>query len=164
MSNFLGIDLGKQGAAVLLDPHSQPIGAWPTPLLAQDYDGMGLLELLKQAKACGPCRAFVEQPMAIAQNGIGNALTVGMGFGRWCQTLDVVGIGFVVVPANRWTTMWLPPPKKRKGWTREQRKDFLFRQARTRWPEAIAWDRFRTDQRSGLADAALLAEWGRVKG
>lgn len=165
----MGLDLGKHGGLVLLAENGALLGWARTPLAGKEYDGRRmakvLSELLDQCPEGEPLRAFVEQPAPILRGGASSPLTglaIGTGYGRWIQALDMLEIGYRVIGASTWTAMFLPT--KRKGMTREDRKAHLVRMARQRHPKGIPWDSLNKDSRSGVADALLIAEWGRLKG
>lgn len=160
----LGIDLGKRGGLVLLAEDGALLGWARTPLAGKDYDGFEMAAKLRWALdqcADSPLRAFVESPNVMKLYPTA-AFQVGMGFGRWIQALEAAQIGYRVVAASTWTSMFLPT--KRKGWTRPQRKEFLVQQARRLCPPGIPWDALNKEARSGVADALLLAEYGRRVG
>ena len=162
--NYLGLDPGKHGAVVVLSPDGGVLDWWRTPLAAKDYDGPAMQRIARASAVMSNAglRAFLEAP---AVYGLYSSLayTVGFGFGRWMHALESeqVSIGRIV-PASVWTAMFLPA--KRKGMSKKDRKAHLVAQARRLQPEKIPWDTLNQQARSGVADALLIAEWGRRKG
>ena len=159
----LGIDIGKYGGLVEMDPRGAVTYWSRTPLAAKEYDGFAMATALETAKerAGGDVRAFIERP-----NVMGlfppQAMAVGAGFGRWMQALEMIGIGWVAVSASVWTKMYLPA--KGKKMTREERKANEIMTARRLCPTRIPWDRLNKQARSGVADSYLIANYGRLKG
>lgn len=162
--NNLGIDLGKHGGLVLLGQDGALLAWARTPLAGKEYDGFAMQSRLDEVLdncAGQPVRAFVEAPNVMGLFSK-QAAAVGTGYGRWVQALEIKGVGYRVITATSWTAMFLPA--KRKGMTREDRKGHLVRMARTLHPTAVPWDSLNKDTRSGVADALLIAEYGRRKG
>lgn len=174
---FLGIDLGKRGALVLLDGDGALLGWWRTPLAGKEYDGYAMarrLEWVLEKSAGDTVRAFVEGPVVMALHSP-QAEAVGEGVGRWKQALDMKGIGYQLVYPSKWVPVFAPrekrkknpdeTPKQAEARRRRQRlenKERLMAEARRRYPKEILWDDLTTETRSGVADALLIAEWGRT--
>lgn len=177
--NALGIDLGKHGGLVLLAGDGT-VRCWTrTPLSGKEYDGRGMAAALRGVldRCSGQeIRAFVEAPATFNQR-TPQALVTGIGVGRWMQALDMLNVPYQFVYAQTWVPVFAPRPKRARGKdapaeTLEQKKarrqrdhkdskERLMVAARWLQPTAVPWDSLNKVDRSGIADALLLAEYGR---
>lgn len=179
----LGLDPGKRGALSALHRSGALITWARTPLIGGEYDGRRMGRILKDvlakcAEAGDPdLRAFVETPLVFNLQGP-QAMAIGQGVGRWIQTLELLGIGWTFVHPQTWVRAYIPKPNRQKPPPGESKKDkdARLRKNRTenkakllaiamqRWPVAVPWDRLNKEAQSGVADASLLADYGRLKG
>jgi hypothetical protein len=175
--NSIGIDLGKHGGLVLLASDGALLGWARTPLIGKHYDGHAMAYKLRCLLDWVPegeeTRAFVEAPAVF---GLMNsqAAAVGEGVGRWMQALEMSSVSYQLVPAQTWVPVFAPTQKRRPGQPKESpqakqarlvrnrkaRKEKLVLEAMRRFP-GIPWSTLNKVAASGVADAALLAEWGR---
>jgi hypothetical protein len=178
--NYIGIDLGKRGALVALRQDGSPLWWCRAPLLGKEYDGFRMHEAGCRLARLGESRAFIEAPNVMKLYPA-QAMAVGVGFGRWMQVLEAVGIGYVVVPARTWVRTFLPAPKRkprdpqapsespaeadaRRKAQRASNKEALLARARQLHPTVIPWEQLSWETASGVADALLIAEHGRLRG
>ena len=176
----IGIDLGKKGGIVSLRGDGALLGWARTPLAGKEYDGFGMearLVWILDRCAGEPVRAFIEAPV-IMKLRAPQAFSVGEGCGRWMQALQDAGIGFEMVQPLKWVRFYLPAPKRKKRGpddpketdaqaderrmkNRLENKKRLLERARRLHPTGIPWDSLNQEARSGVADALLIAEYGR---
>lgn len=156
--SWLGIDPGLSGALALLQPDRLLVADVPTLTIQRngksrrDIDIHALLTIVRDCKAMGAERAFLEQVNAQPGNGAAHAFTYGKGYGVILCALAACGMPVEHVPAAVWKRV-LKVPKDKDG-------------ARARASEIMPqhsekWKRVKDD---GRAEAALIAEYGRRLG
>lgn len=152
--NIIGIDPGKQGGAVLMRDDGMLLLWQPPPI-----EIPMILGFLSHALPKGKCRAVIEHVHAFPSK-MGGAkanFASGLGYGAWQAALTSFQIGYEIVPAVTWQKIIT----KRKGWDRARLKKELIAEAIRRWPEI---GNLQKGAHSGIADAALIAEFCRTRG
>lgn len=136
----IGIDPGKLGALALLDDDGRLLDIVKMPATERD-----LLDVLRDFKAQGADRAYLERVHSSPQMGVVSAFTFGQGYGSLRTALAAIEIPFDEVLPSRWQATMKCRTKGNKNVTK--------RRAQELWPgEKIPhWK----------ADALLLAEFGR---
>lgn len=148
MASIIGIDPGKTGGAVLLSGDGQ------LDLYMSGNDGRSIQDFL--AVASGDERAVMEHQHAFPGQAKTNFI-VAEGYGYWKGALESWELGFETVTAITWQKIIT----KQKGWDRPRLKKELVAEAIRRWPEI---GKLPKGQQSGVADAALIAEFARTRG
>ncbi len=162
--NILGIDPGKSGAVVLLNER-YIVDWWCAPIIGKEYNGFEMQRIsVKVLGYCGPLKttAFIEFQNAGAYNklkiGATSIFQMGLGYGRWLQALEGNGIPYrTVTPA-----MWMKKFASKAKISGKERKAYHVLLARRMWPTSVPWDKLPKDAREGIAEAALIAEYGRT--
>ena len=147
----LGVDLGREGGAVLLDGDGIVFQA-RMPMLgkrADDLDVSGIRSLLTDHR---PSLAVVERARILSP---GKQAIAGLFYhqGAWVGVLAGLGIPCQMVDAKDWQA-WALQGERRK--TYKERKEAAVRVAKRRFPEI----ELPTQVDWGQADAALIAAFG----
>jgi crossover junction endodeoxyribonuclease RuvC len=146
---FIGIDPGKNGGIVWLDEYEPPYGM-PLP-----YDGSDLdVRALKKAFTLETANdvVFIETPMIrSAQQG---ALVIGANYGRILAVLTLLDIPVRQVTPAAWTKKLLPGHKGADKGPHIALCKQLFPSLELVMPGC-------RKPHDGIADAALIAEYGR---
>jgi crossover junction endodeoxyribonuclease RuvC len=146
---FIGIDPGKSGGIVWLDKWEPPYGM-PLP-----YDGADLdVKALKKAFTLETANdvVFIETPMIrSAQQG---ALVIGANYGRILAVLTLLDIPVRQVTPAAWTKKMLPGHKGADKGPHIALCKQLFPSLELVMPGC-------RKPHDGIADAALIAEYGR---
>lgn len=142
---YIGVDPGKKGAYCF--SNGDTIEAYP-------WDDVGFIETMK-ALSREKCVAVVEKVSAYSGQGRGSIFTFGTEYGFILGVLQALGIPFQLVPANVWKREYSLIGKDKKASIEVCQRLFpqlsLLPTARSRVPS------------DGLAESALLMEWGRRK-
>jgi len=141
--NFLGIDPGKGGGFVLLDAASAVLDACPMPGTPAD-----ILDVLREWQMYDACHATLEHVRSTPAMGVVSAFTFGRCLGHLEAALIAVEIPHDVVAPLKWQTAL--------GCRSGGNKNVTKRRAQELWPTR-KWTHT-------LADAALIAEYGRRTG
>ena len=150
----IGIDPGITGAIVLLDADGQLLSAFRTPVIPgpkREYDLQAMIACLEGAMGNG-YRCTIEKVGAMPNDGRVGAFNFGRGYGLWLGMMSALGIGFAEVTPQRWQARMLAGQPRGK-----QTKASAVKVAKGLWPEIPI--RVKADW--GIADAALIAEFGR---
>lgn len=181
-----GIDPGASGAVARLD--GKLLTIWPMPWVPN----VGIQVVRLRVLLTGAEIAFVEEPQTRIGQGVSQALSMGIQFGRLLMLLETMGIPTERVPANRWkSAMGLVGKRAKRPKGAEKKPPKIVHPKGS--PEAKAAAKSARDaskvrkQRSiamaqamfpgvsllptpgsevpcdGMAEAALLAEYGRRK-
>ena len=158
---ILGVDPGKDGAAVLLDP-SVLGGRYVAHVRTADLVGEGwhrgggvaVAAWLREAHGRWPIRVAVLELFAgRSGEGRGGLMTVGVGWGTWYGALLALGIEVRTPSSAGWArTMF--------AGVQGEGKERAVTLARMRWPDLPLMRGRETKPRDGIADAACLAGWG----
>ena len=159
----VGIDPGKTGAIVALDMDGTPI-EW----MAADHPREGYTVKGKRGRDYVPAvmalwltqregvrLVLVEQQQARPIEGRSSVLQTGFGYGLWVGILAALRIPYRVVSPGAWTRAVLGSAPKAGA-----RKARSIVAASAQVPGLpLTWDR-KTKPHDGLADAALIAQYG----
>lgn len=165
---YLGVDPGKSGAIAALDDVGHVLDVWPMPLVKSqkgrdEYDLAGIAFRLRECKGLD---AFftVERPGAMPpMKGTAAAFSGSLAnYNRgvcngWFWMLTALGIPHQAVSPQTWQAAMLARGAGDTG----QRSILAAKQL---WPlqSLLRTERSRKDD-DGMADALLIAEWGRRK-
>ena len=149
MTWVLGIDPGKNGAAVLLDADGRLARVWDTPLVQTAgkpaYDLTGMHRIIRTAVIDG-AHIAIERVHAMPGQGVTSMVSFGEGYGIWQGLIAASGRPVTFYPPQTWHKTPLAGMPKGKGSARLRAKQL--------WPDTDVFDRVRDD---GRADAALIA-------
>jgi len=157
---YLGIDPGKQGAAVLLRGDGSLVSATKLPILGKDLDLHALsawLEAICMGEGCtvdslsGVLEALGSRPAP--KMGATSAITMGRNWGRLEGLLCGLGLRYDIVHPKRWQQEVCPgsgDPKPRS-----------ISAARRLLPSLDLTPGRKTKPDDNIADAACLAEYCR---
>lgn len=150
----VGIDPGITGAIVILDDDGKLIAAMRTPVYGtgrKEYDVQAMIACLEGALGT-KCRGTIEKVGATPRDGKVGAFNFGRGYGLWQGLMAALGLGYEEVPPQRWQSRMLAgQPRGPKV------KESAVKVAKALWPSLPI--RVKADW--GIADAALIAEYGR---
>lgn len=151
----LGVDPGCGGAIALLDGgrleavHDMPVfRILRGKSEKREVDGYRLGNLIRELK---PDIAFVELVGGITGQSAPAAFNFGRASGGVEYALKALGVRVELVPPGTW----------KKAMKVNASKDGARASACARWPGVAAW--FARVKDDGRAEAALIAEWGRVQ-
>lgn len=144
--NFIGIDPGKLGSVSVLSRGT--LYVFPTPLLGDEYDASGMVDLLGTYKDQAFC--LLERAQAMPGQGVVSMFTFGKGYGMWLMALAALKIPYQIVHARTWTKVML------EGAPGEG-KERSYVMARRLFP---SWDPKKKKEHE-YSDSMLLAEYGR---
>lgn len=157
---FLGIDPGKQGAAVLIDRSGRPITARKLPHLGKDLDLPPLTAWLEVACYDAGCSvdAVIAAVEALGSRpspkmGAASAITMGKNWGRLAGWLSGLGCRHDIVQPKAWQKLICPgssDPKTRS-----------LGACRRLFPTLDLTPGRKVKPDDNIADAALIAEWAR---
>jgi crossover junction endodeoxyribonuclease RuvC len=156
---YLGIDPGSKGALGMIQSKAtgHKISTFDVPMIRStkkgvkdSYDIAGMVKLLEDAKATGPCQAFIEDVHAMPGQGVTSMFNFGKGFGIWLGILAALKIPYTLVSPVRWKKAMLADMRQDKAASRLR--------AQQLWPEAT--EQFSLVKHDGRAEALLLAEYG----
>lgn len=167
---YVGIDLGKDGAVVLLDEGERIVTKVKTPLVRcrtkdgeklgrDEYDIPKMAAMLADAKsmASAPIRVVLEkaQPMPKSMGGGLANYSRGLSFGLWQGLLVGLSISYEVVRPQAWQKVMLA------GISSSDTKQASIIAAKRIWPgeDWCKTERSKMDD-NGYTDAALLALYG----
>lgn len=157
---FLGIDPGKQGAAVLISRSGEPICATKLPHIGKDLDLVQLSDWLDQVCLDQGCTA--DSVSAAIESlgsrpsprmGASSAITMGKNWGRLDGFLSGLGCRYDVVQPKAWQKLVCPgsgDPKPRS-----------IAACRRLFPTLDLTPGRKVKPDDNIADAALIAEWAR---
>jgi hypothetical protein len=158
MKTVLGIDPGKDGAAVLL------VGECDSMTLLLDPVVGGKRWEAVHAEVSGWLRAthrtypidvaILELHAGRPGEGAGSARTIGVGWGLWLGALSALGIHVVMPTSQKWTKAMLDD-------LAGEGKDRAVALCRARMPWLDLTPGRRRKPHTGIADAACLALYGR---
>lgn len=156
---FAGIDPGRTGALVVLDDRGSLLLAKRVPLVGKEFDEPEMVRLLTEFAIAG---CAIERVSAMPGQGVTSMFTFGAGFGLWRGMLAALRIPYELASPQTWQKAMLQgrssggdEPDKAKRLA--IRKASCVAAAKALWP-AIP---IRVKADYGMADAALMAEWGR---
>lgn len=175
---FIGIDPGLTGGVVVMDEASKILAAYRMPTVQvkkgrREYDAQACAKVIEQAAALGrgvmiyselvharphvaPVDPDDEGESEKNQQGHGTiaAFRLGYGFGLWNGLAAGAGVPFATIPPQVWYARLVgaSPPEYRA------RKKRAADVARAKWPALP----LKTQQDWGMADAAFIAEGGRL--
>ena len=145
----LGIDPGKHGAAVLLDPDGRIARCWDTPTIQTAgkavYDTAAMCSIVRVAKVDGADIA-IERVHAMPGQGVTSTFSFGEGYGLWLGMIGMAEVPVTFHTPQAWQKTQLAGMPKGKGSSRLRAKQL--------WPACTLFDRVKDD---GRADAALIA-------
>ena len=139
---ILGIDPGKQGGIAFLNGEGATV--YPMPDLNE------FIEMVKHHK---PKHAFVEKQQAFRGQGVVSMFTLGKHYGELLGILAALQVPVVIVTAKTWKQFFGIAKAK----TRRERKQKALAKAKQLFPHLAA----HIGKKDGLAEALLIAEWGR---
>lgn len=165
---YLGVDPGKAGAIAALNDDGRALLTWPMPLVTSakgrdEYDLPRICGILR-GHPVNELFATVEKlhplPPKLMGRGAGGSIANfnrGLAHG-WVWMLTALGIAYQLVPAQSWQKVMLA------GLPGEDTGQRSILAAKQLWPlqDLRRTERSRKDD-DGLADALLIAEWGRRK-
>ena len=137
---WVGIDPGKTGGIAWITNGRLTVEKMPDTI-------KDLWELIQSINFDGNCRAILEQVHAMPKQGVTSCFTFGNGFGHLEMALTAAGIPFERVTPQKW--------QKALGCSTGGDKNVSKRRAQELFPG--------TKFTHATADAALIAEYGRVK-
>lgn len=155
---YLGIDPGLQGAIAFIGP-SGLVDVKKIPVIKLDkkntYDIQGLYRIIKEyTTQPSNFEVIVEKSHAMPGQGVTSMFTTGYGFGLILGILTALKLSYQVVHASKWKKEMLEGmPKGKEASTIIVSRMF---------PEFYASNPRKKDH--NIADAILIAEWGRRKG
>ena len=148
---YFGIDPGLKGAMVALDRRGNLVGWTRMPIVeGKNIDFLRIDHYL--CRAMEPC-VCIERVHAMPKQGVTSMFTFGKGYGGLLALIEVRSIPVINVLPRAWQKEMLPECPK--GGT----KDEAVRRALELWPDLGLPLKKKVNQ--GIADAALLAEYGR---
>lgn len=174
---YIGIDNGKDGAIVVLDPSGKITEKFKTPLLKastkggkkqgrDEYDitlmGATLLKIRDQASAANDS-IFVTiekaQPLPPKMGGVAANYQRGFSFGLWQGLMSGLRIPYQVVTPQAWQKVMLA------GIAADDTKQAAAIAASRLWPDEN-WRKSELAKKAdeGFVDAALIGEFGRRLG
>jgi crossover junction endodeoxyribonuclease RuvC len=163
MKYFLGIDPGQEGAFVLLHPKLGIICHKKMPIIKLKnknkvnvhYDTLNIISFLETVKfTYEEVHVFIEEISAAPGQGVTSMFSMGYGFGLLVGILSCIGLPHTRVRPNIWKAALL------KGLPKEKMASCVV--ATRLFPKAqeiLALPRGGLDH--NIADALLIAEWGR---
>lgn len=163
VSTVLGIDPGKDGAAVVLGPD---LSADPLAVLLLDPIVGGkkweavhpeITRWIRAVHATTPIDlAVLELHAGRPGEGAGSARTIGVGWGLWLGALSALGIPVICPASNKWTADLLSDLPG-------EGKDRAVAFVRQRIPGVNLTPGRRVKPHTGISDAACLAVYGLSK-
>lgn len=161
---FLGIDPGQEGALVLIDSKRQVLLFKKMPIITiksnnkttKHYDILNLVAFFKIIKEqYADTHIYIEQIGAAPEQGVTSMFTMGMGFGLILGIIGAMEIPHTRVRPNIWKG------KLMAGLPKEKLASCVA--ASRLFPKSV--DMLRTTKGKldhNIADALLIAEWGRL--
>lgn len=151
-----GIDPGITGAVAVIDSSSGEIEIHDVVVYEDGkrrrIDAAGCFALLRDIKADGPLKVFIEKSQPMPKNGSIGCFGLGYSFGVWIGILSALEIPYTLVTPQAWKKSLMPGEPKEKDSSRVV--------ARRLFPsQTEEWLSRKKDH--GRADAILLAEYGR---
>lgn len=157
---FGGVDPGKTGGLAFLDEHGAVLGVHQMPLLAArpgeraQYD-LGTVRELLLARPQLVVTVERLQPLPPKMGGAIANFERGVARGGWEWLLFAMGISCAFVPPQTWQrTMHV-------GTGGTDRKARSIEAVRRLWPRVELTTGRQVRERDGMAEALLIAEWGR---
>lgn len=142
MTNYLGIDPGKEGALALLNDSGSVVSLFDMPSTL-----VATAELIRSLPSVS--RAAIEQPFAGGKMGKPSCMSFGMRTGELRGILAALGIPLVMVKPQEWQRVY--------GVTGKSRGNDSINQCLKIYSDApllVGEDRF-----DGRSDALLIARW-----
>ncbi len=133
----------------------------PGPVLPGD--DFQTIKMLAKMALENKCRVILEEVGGFRNQPAPSAFNFGRSFGWWEMALAGYGLKPVLVKPEVWQAgLDLPEPPPGGRWTQDQHKKHLIAAAQRLFPDA-PWDALKTIwRRSAVADALLIARWGRM--
>lgn len=161
---YLGIDPGKKGALAILKPNGTiQFTVMPNTLKE-------IITFIRRFKLTSnnPI-AILEQSQSMPKQGISSAFNYGVGYGELRGILSTLKVPFVEVKPSQWKKEILKGKKreskgkKKDGTTKKKdRKDVSIKMCQSLFPNVCLIPTPRsTKEHDGIAEACLLAEYGR---
>ena len=156
---YIGIDPRLQGAFAVVLQDGALLYACRTPIIAPtgkgktDYDLPAMAALLRDwSEGVNPATVAVEKVASMPHDGVAASFRFGMGYGIWLGLMAALSVPYIEVTPQRWQAKMLAGlPRGPKS------KASAMRAAKSLFPTIPV--RVKAD--NGIADAALLAEYGR---
>jgi crossover junction endodeoxyribonuclease RuvC len=146
---FMGIDPGLKGALVGLDSKGGLLWWRRMPVLnKKEIDAISIHRWLE-----GKVRVCIEKVHAMPKQGVTSMFTFGMGYGMVRAAIEIACAPCHLVTPQRWQKVMLD------GMDRSNTKEAAVTKAVQLWPELRVPLMIKANQ--GVADAALMAEYGR---
>ena len=148
--NIVGIDPGKKGAAVIKRVEDGVLVAKELSIL---MDCPSLFSNIH--KQIGLDHVFIEKAQAFPKDGVRNAFSYAMNFGRILGWIETLMIPYTLVPPQTWTRVM------HIGCTGDNPKDKSLQVVRRLYPEAdLTFSARARKPHDGLVDAILIATYG----
>jgi crossover junction endodeoxyribonuclease RuvC len=154
-----GIDPGFSGGVALLTPSGKLDSLHLMPVVKGPRGGsteLDLVELKRLLTAHAVDVVVLERVHAMKGWGEGAAWRFGVGWGQIQGVVVALGLSLLHVAPDRWQKTLLHGTTGAKG-----DKTAAIAEALRRWPGVDLKPGKRTKHHDGLADALLIAEWGR---
>lgn len=161
MINFIGIDPGVTGAAVLLNSEGTVLSVQDTPTI-QVAKGKGKKTVYIESQMVAILQSFldsgkihgvgIENVHSMPGQGVTSMFSMGMGFGLWLGIISALKIPYTKIEPMAWKKLMNIPPKSDKG-ASIVRAHQLFPGV------SFMRDRGRVENMHGRADALLIAEY-----
>ena len=159
--SILGIDPGLGGAAAIIDEKDGSVVCYYSfPTIGNRLDLKELIDLFsKLKKEHKPQRAILEKAHALPNQGVTSMFNFGVTFGHLEMALSALKIPYELVVPRVWTAAM------HKGLSRSMTaKERSLQLARGLYPdESFTVTERASKPHTGVVDALLIAEYGRVK-
>ena len=152
--NILGIDPGQTGGWAVIGATGKLIRSGDAPFIAGKWDICEVDSILDSLDGT-TTKAIIEDVGGIPGQSASAAFSFGFGVGLWHMAIVNNGLSLETVRPQEWQKQYVTA-KEVKSLTKPQKKKRYIIEAEQRWPG------FKFT--SGTADAALIAEWYRLKG
>lgn len=146
---IVGIDPGLSGGIAFLEPEGTQY-ATPLPCDGRNLDVPALKELLTGTLNL---RAYIEKPMIMGRQS--GALVIGTNYGRILATIELMRIPYREITPAQW---------KKKLLGKTEGKGAAIALAKTLFPSVELVQPGCKVAHDGVAEALLIAEWGRRHG
>ena len=152
MTAFIGIDPGQTGGLALINAQGELIDVQQMPAIDNEVSGLLLAALLHDWRDMvqDQTRVFIEQVHSMPGQGVSSVFKFGKNFGIALGVVQAMGLPLERVTPQAWKKTFVLIGKD---------KDASRGKATELWPSMA--DRWKTKNRNGLSDAALIAEHAR---
>lgn len=156
--SYLGIDPGKNGGIVVIDPDDDYVDYRVIPSTELDL-GLLLKDMNDNYFIDFAC---IEKVSSSPQMGVVSAFTFGRGYGSLITAVSMLEIPLELVRPQVWQRYLKIPPRKVKRETRPQFKKRLRAEAQRLFPKLSIWKEKKSlGKQKAICDALLLAEYCR---